>query len=193
MTTTTQAKPTPFVDLAAQHAPLTPEIHEAVGRILQQTDFILGRDVQLFEEEFAAFCDNTYAVGVDSGTSALELALRAYGIGPGDEVITTANTFIATVFAISHTGATPVLVDVDPATYTLDVARLNQALTPRTRAIIAVHRAPIWQSRVSQPGCTTPRPFICNRPTRIWAMGRAVFLSANAIRPGSSRCRCSPN
>jgi len=106
---------------------------------MESTAFILGRDVTLFEEEFAAFCGTQYAIGVDSGTSALELALRAFGIGPGDEVITAANTFIATVLAISYTGATPVLVDIDPCTYTISVRELQAAITSRTKAIIPVH------------------------------------------------------
>jgi dTDP-4-amino-4,6-dideoxygalactose transaminase len=100
---------------------------------------VLGQDVKAFEEEFAAFCQADYAVGVDSGYSALELILRAYGIGPGDEVITAANTFIATALAITNTGARPVLVDVDPATFNLDPARLEDAITPATRAIMPVH------------------------------------------------------
>jgi dTDP-4-amino-4,6-dideoxygalactose transaminase len=129
----------PFVDLAAQYATIAEEIDEAISKVLRRTDFILGQDVGLFEQEFAAFCETEYAVGVDSGTSALELALRAYGIGPGDEVVTAANTFIATALAISYTGATPVLVDVDPQTYTMDVTRLEGAITDRTRAIIPVH------------------------------------------------------
>jgi dTDP-4-amino-4,6-dideoxygalactose transaminase len=129
----------PFVDLTAQYATMEVEINEAVWRVMHQTDFILGQEVTLFEQEFAAFCEVNYAVGVDSGTSALELALRAYGIGPGDEVITVANTFVATAFAISYTGATPVLVDVDPQTYTIDVNGLERAITPRTKAIIPVH------------------------------------------------------
>src|SRR5436309_4054902 len=111
----------PFVDLAAQYRTIEREINEAKSRVIQQTDFILGREVRLFEEEFAAFCDVPYAVGVDSGTSALELALRAFDIGPGDEVITAANSFIASALGVSHAGAKPVLVDVDPYTYTLDV------------------------------------------------------------------------
>jgi len=129
----------PFVDLAAQYATIREEIDEAISKVLRGTDYILGRDVDLFEEEFAAFCEARYAVGVDSGLSALELALRAYAIGPGDEVITTANTFIATAFAISHTGATLILVDVDPQTYTMDVSLLESAITDRTKAIIPVH------------------------------------------------------
>src|SRR5947199_2004123 len=94
----------PFVDLAAQYRTIEREINEATSRVIQQTDFILGREVSLFEEEFAAFCEAKYTVGVDSGTSALELALRAFDIGPGDEVITAANSFIASALAISHVG-----------------------------------------------------------------------------------------
>jgi len=97
----------PFVDLAAQYRTIEREINEATSRVIQQTDFILGREVSLFEEEFAAFCEAKYTVGVDSGTSALELALRAFDIGPGDEVITAANSFIASALAISHVGADP--------------------------------------------------------------------------------------
>jgi dTDP-4-amino-4,6-dideoxygalactose transaminase len=132
-------QPVHFVDLAAQHAAIADEIEQALSEVLRRTDFILGQDVHLFEEEFAAFCGAEHAVGVDSGTSALELALRAYGVGPGDEVITAANTFIATVLAISYTGATPVLVDIDPRTHTLDPARVERAVTCRTKAIIPVH------------------------------------------------------
>lgn len=129
----------PFVDLSAQYPTIAPEINEAVAKVIHDTDFILGREVGLFEEEFAAYCEAEYAVGVDSGTSALELALRAYEIGPGDEVITAANTFIASALAISHAGAKPVLVDVDPFTYTIDVAGIAKAITARTKAILPVH------------------------------------------------------
>jgi dTDP-4-amino-4,6-dideoxygalactose transaminase len=129
----------PFVDLSAQYARIRDEVTEAIAKVLERTDFILGQDVTLFEEEFAAFCGVDYAVGVDSGTSALELALRAYGVGPGDEVITVANTFVATALAISFTGATPVLVDIDPDTYTLDASLLESVITARTKAIIPVH------------------------------------------------------
>jgi dTDP-4-amino-4,6-dideoxygalactose transaminase len=129
----------PFVDLAAQLRFIESEINEAITDVLHRTDFILGGSVQLFEEEFARYCGATHAVGVDSGLSALELALRAYGIGYGDEVITAANTFIATALAISHTGAKPVLVDVDPQTCTMDVSAVRRAVTPQTKAIIPVH------------------------------------------------------
>lgn len=129
----------PFVDLTAQYAGIAEEVDEAIGRILRTTDFILGPDVRALEEEFAAYCNVEHAVAVDSGTSALELALRACGIQAGDEVITAANTFIATALAVSNVGATPVLVDVDPTTYCIDVSAIERALTPRTRAIIPVH------------------------------------------------------
>jgi len=131
--------PVPFVDLSAQYPTIATEINEAVAKVIHDTDFILGREVGLFEEEFAAYCEAKYAVGVDSGTSALELALRAYEIGPGDEVITAANTFIASALAISHAGAKPVLVDVDPYTYTIDVGSIAKAITARTKAILPVH------------------------------------------------------
>ena len=134
-----QTPQVPFVDLAAQYSTIADEINETTSRIIQKADFILGREVRLFEEEFAAFSEARYAVGVDSGTSALELALRAYDIGPGDEVITAANSFIASALAISHAGATPVLVDVDPFTHTIDVTGIERAITSRTKAIIPVH------------------------------------------------------
>ena len=129
----------PFVDLAAQYASIAQEIDAAVAKVIRETDFILGREVRLFEEEFARFCEAQYAIGVDSGTSALELALRAYDIGPGDEVITAANSFIASALAISHAGATPVFADIDADTYTIDVAAVEKAITPRTKAILPVH------------------------------------------------------
>src|SRR2546429_8360773 len=134
-----QTPQVPFVDLAAQYSTIADEINETTSRIIQEADFILGREVRLFEEEFAAFCEARYAVGLDSGTSALELALRAYDIGPGDEVITAANSFIASALAISHAGATPVLVDVDPFTHTIDVTGIERAITSRTKAILPVH------------------------------------------------------
>ena len=134
-----QTPQVPFVDLAAQYSTIADEINETTSRIIQKADFILGREVRLFEEEFAAFSEARYAVGVDSGTSALELALRAYDIGPGDEVITAANSFIASALAISHAGATAVLVDVDPFTHTIDVTGIERAITSRTKAILPVH------------------------------------------------------
>jgi dTDP-4-amino-4,6-dideoxygalactose transaminase len=129
----------PFVDLAAQRQALAPRLAEACLDSLDRGDYILGRDVELFEREWAAWTGARHAVGVDSGTSALELTLRAHGIGPGDEVITVANTFVATAFAISHAGALPVLVDADPRTYLMDPSGIEAAITPRTAAIMPVH------------------------------------------------------
>lgn len=129
----------PFVDLAAQYAAIKDEVVAAMSAVLERGDFILGQDVERFEAEFAAYCEAPFCVGVDSGMSALELILRGYDIGPGDEVITSANTFIATALTISMTGATPVLVDIDPETLTLDLERVERAITPRTRAIMPVH------------------------------------------------------
>ncbi len=129
----------PFVDLQAQYRSIQSEIDTAISTVLHETDFILGEEVDRFEEAFAEACQVQHAVGLDSGTSALELALRAFDIGPGDEVITAAHTFIATALAISYTGAKPVLVDVDPQTYTMDPARLEEAITDKTKAVIPVH------------------------------------------------------
>jgi len=129
----------PLIDLAAEHGLFEAEVGDAIKGVLRGTDFILGRDVGLFESEFARFCEAKHAIGVDSGLSALELILRAYGIGPGDEVITPANTFIASALAISSVGANPKLLDVDPVTYTIDISALEGAITARTRAIMPVH------------------------------------------------------
>jgi dTDP-4-amino-4,6-dideoxygalactose transaminase len=139
MGATSRPPSTPFVDLAAQREGLGDALERACVEALARGDYILGADVGRFEEEFAAYCEVGHAIGVDSGTSGLELALRAHDIGPGDEVITVANTFVATAFAISHTGATPVLVDADPVTYTLDASLIADAVSPRTRAIMPVH------------------------------------------------------
>jgi len=129
----------PLVDLAAEYKMFEAEVNDAITGVLRKTDFILGRELALFESEFGSFCEAKHAVGVDSGLSALELILRAYGIESGDEVITPANTFIASALAISSVGATPKLVDADPNTYTIDVAALESAITRRTRAIMPVH------------------------------------------------------
>jgi dTDP-4-amino-4,6-dideoxygalactose transaminase len=129
----------PFVDLKAQYRAIAAEVEEAMHRVVADADFILGADVEFFEREFADFCEAEYAVGLDSGTSALELALRAHGVGEGDEVITVSHTFIATAAAISYTGARPVLIDIDPDTYNIDVAQIEAAVTPRTKAIVPVH------------------------------------------------------
>jgi dTDP-4-amino-4,6-dideoxygalactose transaminase len=129
----------PFVDLQTQYRQLKDEVDAAMASVCERADFVLGADVEAFEREFAAYCEVPHAIGVDSGLSALELALRVLGIGAGDEVITVSHTFIATVAAISQVGATPVMVDVDPLTYDIDVEQAAAAVTPRTRAILPVH------------------------------------------------------
>ena len=131
--------PIPFNELRSGYLAQQPEIDDAVRRVLESGWYILGREVAAFEEEFAAWCGAAGCVGVNSGTDALYLALRACGIGPGDEVITVAHTAVATVAAIRMTGATPVLVDIDPARYTMAPAALATAITPATRAVIPVH------------------------------------------------------
>ncbi len=129
----------PLVDLRAQHATIAAEVQAAIDNVISNTDFILGADVAEFESEFARYCDAAHCVGLDSGMSALELGMRAMGIGPGDEVITPAGSFIASSSAISFTGATPVWVDVDPKTYNIDPGLIEAAITPRTKAIMVVH------------------------------------------------------
>ena len=129
----------PFVDLHRQYHAIAAEITEAMTAVIGQTAFVGGAFVERFEREFADYCDAAHCIGLANGTDALELSLRALGIGPGDEVITVPNTFIATAAAITATGATPVFVDIDAATYQLDPALLQQAITPRTRAIMPVH------------------------------------------------------
>ena len=129
----------PLVDLHAQYQTIKPEVMAAFEGVLDNMQLFLGPQVQMFESEFAAFCGCEYGVGVSSGTDALALALRACEIGPGDEVITVANTFIATAEAIAIVGATPVFVDIEPDSYTMDCLRLDSVLSSRTRAILPVH------------------------------------------------------
>jgi dTDP-4-amino-4,6-dideoxygalactose transaminase len=128
-----------FVDLKRQYQTIKKEVDAAFKKVCLQANFILGDEVELLEQEFARYCGVKFAVAVDSGTSALELALRAYDIGVGDEVITAANTFFATVAAITITGAKPVLVDIEEETYNLNPSLLKKAITKKTKAIIPVH------------------------------------------------------
>jgi len=129
----------PFVDLKAQHRPLRAEMDAAVARVLDSCWFVLGPEVEALENEFAAYSGASYGVGLNSGTSALHLALQAAGIGPGDEVITVSMTFVATAAAVLYVGATPVYVDVDPDSFTMDPAQIEAAITERTKAILPVH------------------------------------------------------
>jgi dTDP-4-amino-4,6-dideoxygalactose transaminase len=128
-----------FVDLSAQHKTLETEIKEVFNRVLANCSFVLGPEVEKFEKAFAAYCEVAHCVAVTNGTAALQLVLQGLGIGPGDEVITVAHTFIATAEAINAAGARPVFVDIDPISYTMDPALLEKAITPRTKAIIPVH------------------------------------------------------
>jgi len=135
------SKPIPIIDLRGQYLALKDQIDAATARVLDSGWYILGKEVDAFETEFAAYhgLSEGHCVGVNSGTDALQLALRAFEIGAGDEVITVAHTAVATVAAIRQVGATPVLVDVDAATFTMDWRVLEEATTPRTKAIIPVH------------------------------------------------------
>ncbi|HLN98121.1 MAG TPA: DegT/DnrJ/EryC1/StrS family aminotransferase [Pyrinomonadaceae bacterium] len=129
----------PLVDLKAQYQSIKTEIDTAIAEVVQSCQFILGPKVEAFEADFAAFCQSRFALGVNSGTSALHLALLAAGVGPGDEVITVSYTFVATVAGILYTGATPVFVDIDPLTCNIDPAKIEAAITPRTKVIMPVH------------------------------------------------------
>jgi dTDP-4-amino-4,6-dideoxygalactose transaminase len=128
-----------FLDLSAQYRELEAEIQAAIRQVFESSQFVLGQEVAALEEEFADYCSAQHAVGVNSGTSALHLALLAAGIGPGDEVITTPFTFYATVAAIGYVGATAVYADVDPVTFNLDTRQIEAAITERTKAILPVH------------------------------------------------------
>lgn len=129
----------PFVDLRSQSAEVRREISTAIERAIEDGQFILGDEVAAFEHSFAGYCGGRHGIGLGNGTEALHLTLRALGIGPGDEVITAANTFVATALAIAYTGATPVLVDANPDDYLINVELLEPAITPRTKAIVPVH------------------------------------------------------
>jgi dTDP-4-amino-4,6-dideoxygalactose transaminase len=129
----------PFLDLTAQYRQIKPEIDAAVARVIEDARFVMGPDVAAFEERFAAYCGARDCVAVNSGTSALHLALLAAGIGAGDEVITVSMTFVATAAAILYSGAKPVFVDIDPETWTMDSRLIERAITPRTKALLPVH------------------------------------------------------
>jgi dTDP-4-amino-4,6-dideoxygalactose transaminase len=129
----------PFFDLKAQYREIEEEIRDALQRVCRNASFILGEEVAAFEREFAEYCGVKHCVALNSGTSALHLALLAEDVGPGHEVITTPNTFIATAESILYTGARPVFVDIDPATANIDPKRIEEAITPRTRAVVPVH------------------------------------------------------
>ena len=164
----------PFVDLTAQYRELRDELLPEVERIMAAGAFIGGEPVTRFESAFAAFCGLPHAVGVANGTDALHLALRALGVGPGDEVITVANTFVATVEAIVQAGALPVLVDVRPDTLLMDVASLDGVCTARTRAVIPVH---LYGRMVDVA------------PIESWCAARGIALLEDAAQAHGARLR----
>jgi dTDP-4-amino-4,6-dideoxygalactose transaminase len=129
----------PFVDLVQQYNSIKDEVAVAIQNVLDTCSFIGGKPLEEFEAAFAKYCDSRYAIGMANGTDALHLVVRALGIGAGDEVITAANSFIASASSIEMANATPVFVDIDPVTYTIDPAKIEAAITPRTKAIIPVH------------------------------------------------------
>lgn len=129
----------PLVDLKSQYQSIKSEIDVAISEVLESGQFILGSKVEEFETNFAAYCQSRFAFGVNSGTSALHLALLAAGVGPGDEVITVSYTFVATVASILYTGATPVFVDIDPLTCNIDATKIEAAISSRTKIIMPVH------------------------------------------------------
>ena len=132
-------KPVPYLDLPAQIRSIRPELDAAIARALDNCTFCLGPDVAQFEAEFARFCGVKHCVGFNNGTSALHVAMRLLNLGPGDEVITTPLTFVATSWAISYVGARPVFVDIDDASFNLEPELVERAITPRTRALLPVH------------------------------------------------------
>jgi len=146
----------PAENITRWHAAIADELRAAFEEVLPLGKFTLGQQLAAFESEFAAYSDSRHGIGISSGTAALHLALRALGVGPGDEVITVPNTYVATVFAITYTGALPVFVDVDPETGNMDPARVPAALSERTRAIIPVHMygqcADVDAIRAAAPG-----------------------------------------
>jgi dTDP-4-amino-4,6-dideoxygalactose transaminase len=129
----------PYLDLKAQYQSIKPEIDAAIARVLDSCQFVLGAEVAGFEREFAAYCGTDECIALNSGTSALHLALLAAGVAPGDEVITVPFTFVATIAAVTYTGARPVLIDIDPRSFTMDPAAVQAAITPRTKVILPVH------------------------------------------------------
>lgn len=129
----------PFLDLKAPYLELKDEIDDAYRRVMESGWFILGEEVEAFESEFASYCESKHCIGVGNGLEALHLIVRAYGIGPGDEVIVPANTYIATWLAVTHAGATPVPVEPDERTYNIDPAKIEQAITAKTKALMVVH------------------------------------------------------
>ena len=131
--------PVPFLELKQQNSLIWDQIHDEFGSLVREAQFILGPAVKAFEDAFAAYCGARHCIGLNNGTTALHMALLAFDIGPGDEVITTPHSWISTSWGIAYTGATPVFVDIDPHSYNLDPGRVEAAITPRTKAVLPVH------------------------------------------------------
>ena len=180
----------PLVDLATQHREVADEVRRGIARVVERSAFILGEEVADFEDAFARFVGVRHCVGVGSGTDALELALRALGVGPGDEVILPANTFIATALAVLRAGATPVLVDCDPETLLIDVAAARPRVSARTAAVIPVHlygqMAPVEELAPIGPASRRGRrPGAWRAPQRC-AAGAAGRIAATSFYPGKN-------
>lgn len=183
----------PLVDLQAQHAEVAEEVEAGFKRIIAETAFIGGAEVAAFEREYAAFSGVAHCVGVANGTDAIELALRAVGVGPGDEVVLPANTFIATAEAVVRVGARVVLVDIDPATYLINVDAALGAVTPATRAIIPVHLygqlAPVERLRSALAGtgvAIVEDAAQCQGATRFGQAAGAGGIAATSFYPGKN-------
>ena len=180
----------PLVDLAAAHAEVAAEVEIGFKRIIAETAFVGGVEVAAFEQEYAAFTGVPHCVGVANGTDALELALRAVGVGPGAEVILPANTFIATAEAVARTGATVVLVDCDPHTYLIDVDAALAAVTPATRAIVPVHLygqlAPVEQLRAGTDVAIVEDAAQCQGATRFGRGAGVDGIAATSFYPGKN-------
>ena len=159
-------EPVPYLDLPAQMRAIRKDIDAAIARTLDNCSFCLGPDVAQFEKDFARFCGAEHCVAFNSGTSALHVAMKLLNVGPGDEVITTPCTFVATSWAISYVGAKPVFVDVDDATFNLDPKLVERAITPRTKAVLPVHLS------ATRPTWTRCWRFAANTVCRWWKMQR---------------------
>jgi dTDP-4-amino-4,6-dideoxygalactose transaminase len=183
----------PLVDLQAAHAEVAEEVAVGFKRVIAETAFIGGAEVAAFEREYAAFSGVPHCVGVANGTDALELALRAVGVGPGDEVIVPANTFIASAEAVARAGARPVFVDIDPATYLIDVDAALAAVTPATRAVIPVHLygqlAPVERLHAALAGtgvAVVEDAAQCQGATRHGIGAGATTIAATSFYPGKN-------
>src|ERR1700681_808704 len=167
----------PYLDLKAQYASIKTEIDAAIARVLDSCQFVLGSEVTGFEQEFSAYCGTSECIAVNSGTSALHLALIAAGVGPGDEVITVPFTFVASVAAVLYAGARPVLVDIDPRSFTMDPAAIEAAITPRTKAILPV---PLY----GQPADMNPIMEVARR--------RGLVVIEDAAQAHGAKCKGRP-